>query len=180
MEIYKTIEFRGSFFNVSNYGNIEFQNCKGIRRLFENSNGYLSFTKNNKRFLAHRMVAVAHVPNPENKEYVNHKDGNKRNINADNLEWVSRSENELHSIRVLGNKRNVEGLKANWKNSVNKRPVALFTIDGEFVRNFNSCKELSEYLGVSQSCVNNHLKGRTKKGGNHIFRYLTPKSSANV
>lgn len=37
---------------------------------------------------------------------VNHKNGNKQDSSLANLEWVTRSQNELHSYRVLGKKRN--------------------------------------------------------------------------
>jgi hypothetical protein len=40
-------------------------------------------------FYAHRLVAEAFIPNPNNLEIINHKDGNKLNNNIDNLEWVS-------------------------------------------------------------------------------------------
>lgn len=49
----------------------------------------------------HRLVAEAFVKNEYGKGFVNHKDGNKGNNAADNLEWVTRSENALHMTRVL-------------------------------------------------------------------------------
>lgn len=54
-----------------------------------------------KQTYLHRVVAEAfcNAGGPE----VNHKDGNKLNNHADNLEWVTRSENERHSRDVLGN-----------------------------------------------------------------------------
>jgi len=49
----------------------------------------------------HRLIAIHFIPNPENKPEVNHIDWNSMNNDISNLEWCTRSENELHKYRVL-------------------------------------------------------------------------------
>ncbi|MES3017905.1 MAG: NUMOD4 domain-containing protein [Bacteroidota bacterium] len=50
-----------------------------------------------KSFMVHRLVASHFLLNPQNKPYINHKDGNGKNNNADNLEWCTASENMKHA-----------------------------------------------------------------------------------
>lgn len=45
----------------------------------------------------HRLLALAFIPNPSNLKVVNHKNGNKFDNKLENLEWVTHSENSLHS-----------------------------------------------------------------------------------
>ena len=75
-----------------------------IQHKFKNKPTYLVVTLSGKVkrkiSLIHRLVAQAFIPNTENKIQVNHKDGNKTNNKASNLEWNTSQENITHSIET--------------------------------------------------------------------------------
>ena len=56
----------------------------------------LSINKVVKTCKVHRLVALTYIKNPENKPWVNHKDGVKANNNDWNLEWSTVAENTQH------------------------------------------------------------------------------------
>jgi len=84
-----------------------------MRALVFNKQGYaqiqLTISGVTKGFMVHRLVGYAFIDNPENKPFINHKDGNKANNTIANLEWCTRSENELHAYRTGLKKMSIDG-----------------------------------------------------------------------
>jgi hypothetical protein len=70
------------------------------RRLAQQSDsrGYPMISLDGKRYRVHRLIATAFIPNPAALSDVNHKDGDKRNCAASNLEWISRTGNIRHAL----------------------------------------------------------------------------------
>lgn len=75
-----------------------------IRKPVKTKLGYMrvGLKSNNKSrdYLVHRLVAQTFIPNPKNKRYVNHKNGNKEDNRVDNLEWCTHKENMQHAVRT--------------------------------------------------------------------------------
>lgn len=73
-----------------------------ILKTFKNGDGYLKYklciNGKEKSVISHRLVANEFLENPFNKPQVNHKNGIKDDNRVDNLEWVTSSENVIHSL----------------------------------------------------------------------------------
>lgn len=114
--------------------------------------------KFSKTLKIHRMVAVAFVPNPENKPDVNHKDGNKQNNLPANLEWVTESENVIHAFATgLHSGDRMRGEKNGYAKLTeeNVREILRLRADGS--------KSLAERFQVSRPHINLILSGKTWK-----------------
>lgn len=104
-EIFRDIP--DTHYQIGSCGNIRNKYNGRIKVPFDrNKTGYIrailfSGNGSKKRYFVHRLVAQAFIPNPENKQYVNHIDGDKTNNCVENLEWVTASENMQHAYHVL-------------------------------------------------------------------------------
>lgn len=107
----------------------------------------------------HRLVAEAFIPNPDDLPQVNHKDGNKANNSADNLEWCTAQDNMLHSLDI--------GLRSDAKR------VDMYSKSGELVCSFKSINEAGRKTGISEIQIGRCCKGKygRKTAGGFIWKY---------
>ena len=144
---------------VSTLGNVKTINGRFKKVVYDNKNsyGYVELWKNNKgkKFRIHRLVAETFIPNYDNKEQVNHIDGNKTNNCVDNLEWVTPKENVTHAIN-----NNLIILKYGSNNVSAK----LKEEDVKFIRENAkvniSVKELAKRYNVSTTNIYNILNNK--------------------
>lgn len=82
------------------YSNRKFNKITELKQYKTGHKEYVKVRISKKDHFVHRLVATAFLNNPENKETVNHIDGNKSNNHVSNLEWSTRSENTQHAYNT--------------------------------------------------------------------------------
>lgn len=92
-EVWRDIDGYENKYQISNYGRIRSVKKNIILKPMVATNGYLvaCLWKDNKqkKFLIHRLVAEYFIDNPNSYPEINHKDEDKTNNNANNLEWCT-------------------------------------------------------------------------------------------
>ena len=104
------VDLPGTCYQISSWGRVKNKENGHINKHYiKNRVGYLRAELfdgkgGKKRYFVHRLVASAFIPNPENKECVNHKDADRTNNRLENLEWATLSENMQHAFHVTKRK----------------------------------------------------------------------------
>jgi len=139
-----------------------------------NSSGYMKVelykNKISKIYYVHRLVALTFIPNPTNKPQVNHKDGNKLNNSLNNLEWVTRSENQKHAIK-LGLRTPSPMIGKKGKFNCNSKPINQCDIEGNIIRKWDSIADAARFYCCSQSSISNVLRGYRKTCKGYVWKY---------
>jgi hypothetical protein len=132
-EIWKSIENYETY-SVSTFGNVRNEKTGRILKGSPNQKGYLMIMlPNTKCFQIHRLVALAFIPNLENKEQVDHIDNNPINNNLTNLRWATQSENQINTSLSCKNTSGVKGIY--WKKQYKKWAVQI------------TCNKVKTHLG---------------------------------
>lgn len=104
-EVWKSLECVGAIgYEISNTGKIRNKRTKRLKKYGETYNGYYRVAlyipdeKRDMKFQVARLVALAFIPNPDNKPEVDHIDCDKHNNVVSNLRWVTHSENMLNPL----------------------------------------------------------------------------------
>jgi hypothetical protein len=170
MEEWKDVKGYEGYYKVSNYGNVmsiervidKFHHVKEKKMKPFINNGYYKVSlfcdKKRKDMFIHRLVAQAFLNNFGDLPFVNHIDGNKLNNNVANLEWCTASENIKHAY------------KFGMLKGTNK-PILQYDLNGNFIKKWNSAKEVERELGFKSYNICKCLKNKCKKSYNYIWKY---------
>ena len=164
MEVWKTLIYQNEKypqFSISNHGNLKNEKTGTIYKKTRIKSGYFTVcvslgNKKKKNIKIHRAVAETFIPNPKKLPQVNHIDGIKTNNIVENLEWVSISDNAIHSSRVLRN---------------NVRKINQYDLKGRYLATYSSITIAGEINNIRESSIANVLAGRRNKTFGYKWKY---------
>lgn len=167
MEQWKSINEYEGYYEISSFGRVKNTKTGNILNGDVNSLGYkrvVLYSPVTKRFFIHRLVAYHFVDGYNEGLIVNHKDGNKQNNNADNLELVTRSENDLHAFRI--------GLRDVCPAQFRKHIESYDLKTGETIKKYNNVDECCNDLRVARSNVYSCCNHKQKSCRGVGLRYV--------
>lgn len=171
-ETWKQINGYPDYF-ISNTGKV--RNIKTGRELTQTlDKGYLEINLQNngkrKKFRVHRLVAQAFLSNPDSLDTVDHVNGIKTDNRAENLQWLSRSENSkrFHKEQKTEEQRERYILARKKATEVCKIPIVCI----ETGKIYESTRQAGRELNIEHGNITKVLKGEYKHAKGYHFEYL--------
>ena len=129
-----------------------------------------------KQFKIHTLVAVAFIPNVENKPYIDHINTIKIDNRVENLRWVTEKENSNNELTL---KHIKEGCKNNGRNTPHKygvehpnsRQIVKLSLDLDLIKIWGSCGEAERLEGFNHGHISKCCKGKAKTHKGYKWMY---------
>lgn len=167
------------YYSVSEYGDVRSERNGKILKPAIDKYGYLYYVLcvdgDRRTVKAHRLVAMAFIPNPQNKPTVNHINGIRVDNRAKNLEWMTNKEQSndpLTYSHLLANSKKTDYRAMGVLRDFGRIPVKVWDISGEepvYMGEFPSQKAASDFTGVSPGKVSQCVSGQKKSCKGYTF-----------
>ena len=185
-EIWRDIKGYEGLYEVSNLGQIKsldrYKYTKGRYGIMKtkikgrllkpclNHDGYeeivLSKDGKSKMYRLHRIVAETFINNFDNKNQVNHKNGNKLDNKVQNLEWCNCKDNIHHALK------NNLMKPAKGKEHYMAKEVGKYNENNQLIEKYDTIVQAGKLNKISDTNIIHCLKGRTKKAGGYKWKYM--------
>lgn len=147
-----------------------------------NPKGYLKVSlgiggNKHKSLSVHRLVALAFIPNPDNKPQINHIDADKTNNNVENLEWVTGQENHRHKcehgLNVVGKGETHYMRLRGYKEGDHHRckRVKKYDLNGNLLAEYKSVTLAAKDVGVDYTNIVKACSGKIKTAAGFKWSY---------
>lgn len=184
-EVWKDVAGYDGMYKVSNLGNVMSYNLYAHKepRLLKARKHPLGYrqvvlSKNGKveQPLIHRLVAEAFIENPNGYEFVNHKDEDKANNKAENLEWCTKSYNATYSLNLHPERAEIYGSFFNGKGYRgkpfrHKEKVLQYDKNGNFIAEYRSVVEANKITGIKNCAIIACCTGKQKTAFGYIWKF---------
>ena len=188
IEIWKDIKGYENLYQISNMGRVKsleriIIRCDNKTQTIKEkilktrigNNGYytiiLSKKGEIKKIDIHRLIAIAFIPNPDNKPCIDHINGDRTDNRIENLRWVTQKENINNPISISKMKNNHHLKNTFGAEHPLSKPILQFTLDGKLVRKWESAVDIKKELGFNNCHISSCCNGKRKTANGYIWKY---------